>query len=103
MILRYLLENVLNLEGLMLSLVHIFLMIAIFIRVKLDCSKISEGYKKHIIPIIFIPVIFSVLWLFVWPGTLRLYLMGKRLEDTSAGKLTLRKQRLAQQDGALDS
>lgn len=92
MILRYLLENVLNLGEPTLSLVQIFLPIVIFIRVKLDCKKISEGYKKHIIPIIFMPVIFSVLWLFVWPGTLRLFIMGKKLEDTYEGKLTLRKK-----------
>jgi len=92
MILRYILESVLNLEGAILSWFHILVFIAIFIRVKLDCSKISEGYKKHIIPILFLPVIFTFLWLIVRPGTLRLFLMGKKLEDTAAGKLTIRTQ-----------
>ncbi len=98
MLLRFLLEYKLNLEGLTLFFVQISLVIAIFIRVKLDCKKISEGYKKHIIPIIFMPLIFSILWLFVWPGTLRLFLMGKKLEDTCAGKLTIQRQRRAQQE-----
>ncbi|MCF6311717.1 MAG: hypothetical protein L3J39_04630 [Verrucomicrobiales bacterium] len=93
MILSGILENVLNLEGIYFSVVYSFLLVAIIIRVKLDCSKISEGYKKHIIPIIIFPVIFTFLWLIVWPGTLRLFLRGKRLEDTIAGKLTIRQNK----------
>lgn len=59
MLLRYTLEHVLSLEGSILFLIHVFILFAIFMRVKLDCAKISEGYKKHIIPILFIPIIFT--------------------------------------------
>ena len=91
MILHYILNNLLGIEGYTLLLIQVSILIAIFIRVKIDCSKINEGYKKHIIPIIFLPVIFTLLWLIIWPGTLRLFLMGKKLEDTNARKVAIRK------------
>jgi hypothetical protein len=91
MILHYILNNLVGIEGYTLLLIQVSILIAIFIRVKIDCSKINEGYKKHIIPIIFLPVIFTLLWLIIWPGTLRLFLMGKKLEDANARKIAIRK------------
>ncbi len=92
MILHYILIRGLGLGEVVSSFVYMFLVIATFIRVHKDCLKISETYRHHLILILVFPMIFSFLWVIVWPGAFRLWLRGKRLEDTVAGKLTIQRQ-----------
>jgi len=59
-----------------------------------DCRVLGENWRKYILLVLLFSVLFYLLWLFVWPGSLRLRWQGKHLRDTPLAKANrqLRKQ-----------
>jgi len=73
---------------------HFLTCILILMHVRRDCRILGEGWGKYVLLVLFFSWIFYFLWLFVWPGSLRLRLQGKRLADSAMAR-AVNRHRLA--------
>lgn len=69
---------------------HLIICILALVRVRKDCKTLGENWGKYVLPILMFSWVFYLLWLYVWPGSLKLWFQGKRLEDSSMARLVNR-------------
>ncbi len=66
--------------------IYVLVVALLLFIVRSDCKQLGESFVRHILLVAFFPVLFGILWLFLWPGTLRLRMNGKSLSETHAAK-----------------
>ena len=88
----------LQLDASIAFLAYLSLVGCLMFQVWRDCQTLGEGFYKFVIPIIFLPSVFSLGWLLIWPGTLRLRLSGKRAADLAQAKIIARLERNRKRD-----